>query len=125
MHTSGNDASPTGLMAGAEAGTIVAVKVLIEREVIAPVRVFLKLAGAPVDRPPARVVPQKDASQPALDLLGDLIQIQVPTGARGTFDREIIAVVGVILQQAPDDQGVYGHPDRPAPVGVAAEHAGV
>src|SRR4051812_7922550 len=118
MHAPGNDASPAGLMAGTEAGAVVAVEVLVEREVITPVRVLLKLAGTSVDRPPTLVVPQKDTGQPARDLLGDLIQVHEPARARGTFDGELIAVEGVILQQAPDDQGVDGHPDRSAPVGV-------
>src|SRR5215831_5260834 len=125
MHAPGDDAGPAGLMTGAEAGTVVAVKVLVEREVIAPVRILLKLASAPVDWPPAMLVSQKDAGQPARELLGDLIQVHLSARARGTFDGEIIAVVCVILQQAPDDQGVHGHPDRSAPVGVAAKHAGV
>src|SRR5215510_4682627 len=77
MHAAGEDTGPAGLMAGAEAGAVVAMKVLVEREVIAPVRVLLKRAGTPVDRPPAMVVPQKDAGQPAIDLLGDLIQIHL------------------------------------------------
>src|SRR5215471_10677381 len=125
MHAAGDDTGPAGLMAGAEAGAVVAVKVLVERQVITPVWVLLKRAGTPVDWPSAMVVPQKDADQPALDLLGDLIQIHLSARARGTFDREIIAVISVILQQAPDDQGVDGRPDRSAPVGVAAEHTGV
>src|SRR5262245_11403816 len=103
MHGPGDDAGPAGLMTGTEASTVVAVKVFVERQVIAPVRVLLKLAGASVDRPPTLVVAQKDAGQAARELLGDLIQGQVPAGARRTFDGEIIAVVGVILQQAPDD----------------------
>ena len=41
------------------------------------------------------------------------------------LDLEVVAVVEVELQQRPDDQRVDRHPDRPAPVGVAAEHAGV
>src|SRR5215467_5080445 len=125
MHAAGEDTGPAGLMASTEAGAVVAMKVLVERQVITPVWVFLKRAGTPVDWPPAMVVPQKHADQPALDLLGDLIQIHLSARARGTFDREITAVIGVILQQAPDDQGVDRHPDRSAPVGVAAEHAGV
>src|SRR5262249_20022160 len=125
MHGSGADAGPAGLMAGAEAGAVVTGKVLIEQQIIAPARVLLKRAGAPVDRPAATLVPQKDTGQAARELLSDLIQGQVPAGARGTFDREIIAVIGVILQQAPDNQRVDRHPDWSAPVGVAAEHAGV
>src|SRR5262245_55688521 len=58
MHSPGDDAGPAGLMTGAEAGAVVAVKVFVEREVIAPVWVLLKLASAPVDRPPAMVVAQ-------------------------------------------------------------------
>src|SRR5215831_15309997 len=125
MHAAGEDTGPAGLMASTEAGAIVAMKVLVEREVIAPMWILLKRAGTPVDWPPAMIVPQKHADQPALDLLGDLIQIHLSARARGTFDREITAVIGVILQQAPDNQGVDRHPDRSAPVGVATEHAGV
>src|SRR5262249_54753913 len=106
MHAASDDTGPASLMAGTEAGTIVAVKVLVERQVIAPVWVLLKLAGTPVDRSPAMVVPQKDAGYSAQDLLGDLIQIHLSARARGTFNHEIIAVVGVILQQAADDQSV-------------------
>ena len=43
----------------------------------------------------------------------------------GAFDLEVVAVVQVEVQQRPDDQRVHRHPDRAAPVGVAAEHAGV
>ena len=46
-------------------------------------------------------------------------------GAGGAFDLEVVAVVQVEIQQRPDDHDVHRHPDRPAPVGVAAEHAGV
>src|SRR5207247_3396929 len=99
------------------------VEVLVEQEIVAPVRVLLKLPGPPVDRPPALAVPQEDAGQPARDLLGDLIEGHLPTGARGTFYGEIIPIVTVVLLQGPDDQAVDGHPDRPAPVGVATEHA--
>ena len=47
------------------------------------------------------------------------------SGAGGTFDCEVVAVVGVVLQQRADDERIDGHPDRAAPVRVAAEHAGV
>src|SRR5262245_27561386 len=103
MHDPGNGTGPTRLVAGAEAGAVVAVKVLVEQEVVAPVRVLLKLAAAPVDRPPASLVSQEDTGQPTRDLLGDLIQRHLPPGARGTFDGELVAIVPVIVQQDPDD----------------------
>src|SRR6266704_960320 len=102
MHRAGDDPSPSGLVARAEAGPVVAVEVLVEQEHVAPVRVLLKLARPPVDRPPAMAVPQEDAGQPAPDLLRDLIQGHVPPGARWTLDGELVAVVGVVLYQAPD-----------------------
>ena len=49
----------------------------------------------------------------------------MPSGSRRTFDREIVSVVRVELQQRADDQAVDRHPDRAAPVRVAAEHARV
>jgi hypothetical protein len=47
MHRSGDDAGPTGLMAGAEAGPVVAVEVLVEQDEVAPVRIFLNFRVPP------------------------------------------------------------------------------
>ena len=44
-------------MAGAEAGAVVAVEVFVEIDQIAPVRVFLELPRAAVDRTPAPLTP--------------------------------------------------------------------
>ena len=38
----GDDAGPAGLMAGAEAGAVVAMKIFVEEKVIAPVGIVLK-----------------------------------------------------------------------------------
>ena len=125
IHQPRDDAGPSGLVTRTQAGAVVAVEVLVEQEVITPVRVLLKFAGRSIERTPPVIVPQKDAGQPTRDFLGNLIQRHVPARARWTFDGEIIPVVAVILQEGPDDQAVDGHPDRSAPVGVAAEHAGI
>src|SRR5262249_11105871 len=81
--------------------------------------------GASVHWSPARGIPQEDAREPAGDLLGDLVEIHLPAGAGGTFDGERVAVEDMVLEQRPDDQAVHGHPNGSAPVGGAAEHAGV
>jgi hypothetical protein len=112
-------------MARPETGSVVTVEVFVEQEVVTPVRVLLKLARPPVHRPPAVAVAEEDAGQPPIDVLGDLVEVHIPAGARRTFDGEILAVIGVILQQGADNQAVDGHPDWPTPVRVAAEHAGV
>src|SRR5437879_967716 len=56
MHHAGDNAGPASLMAGAEAGPVVAVEVFVEQDQVTPVRVFLELLRAAVDRPPAILV---------------------------------------------------------------------
>ena len=65
----GHQRRPSGLVAGAEAGAVVAVEVLVERNVVAPVRVLLELLRAAEHRPPAALVAQEDALQTSRDLL--------------------------------------------------------
>src|SRR6516225_1756497 len=72
VHDPRDDAGPAGLMAGTDAGSIVAVEVLVEQYRIVPVRILLELPRSPVDRPSAFLVAQEDAGQPPRDFLGDL-----------------------------------------------------
>src|SRR5262245_38953672 len=99
MHASGNDPGPSRLVVGAETSPVVTVEVLIEQDEIAPVRVLLKLPRPAIDRPSASLVFQKDAGEPAPEFLGDLVQVHLPSRACWTFNRERIAVIGVVLQQ--------------------------
>jgi hypothetical protein len=48
-HGASDDPGPSSLVAGTETGSVVTVKVLVEQNMIAPVRVFLKLRGAAVN----------------------------------------------------------------------------
>ena len=57
--------------------------------------------------------------------LAHLEEVHHLAGPGGAFNLEVVAVVEVEVQERPDDEGVHRHPDRPPPVGVAAEHAGV
>src|SRR5688572_30193887 len=50
MHDPSNGPRPAGLMAGAEARPVVAVKILIKEQAIAPVRIVLELASLPMHR---------------------------------------------------------------------------
>ena len=65
VHGPGDDSGPAGLVAGAEAGPVVAVEILVEQEAIAPVRVRLELPGLSIDRATALLVFQKDVPEPA------------------------------------------------------------
>ncbi|HYX59139.1 MAG TPA: hypothetical protein VE888_09030, partial [Streptosporangiaceae bacterium] len=120
----GHEAGPAGLVGGTQPGSVVAVEVLVEQDQVTPVRVVLKEPGSAVDGALPVTVPQEGADQAAGQLLGHLEQRHHRPGAGRAFDPQVVAVVPVVLQQGPDQQQVDREPDRPAPVGVAAEHAG-
>jgi hypothetical protein len=61
-------------MAGADAGAVVAVEVLVEEEEVAPVRILLELADPAVHRPAAVLVAQED---PAARMIRALTGIQI------------------------------------------------
>ena len=66
---------------------------------------------------------RKMPRQPLRELVGDLVDRVIAAGAGRALDLEVVAVVVVELLQRLDDQVVDRQPDRPAPVGVAAEQA--
>src|SRR5215467_4977391 len=61
MHRPRDDSGPPGLVAGAETCAIVTMKIFIEQDEIAPVRVLLKLAVASVHRSSSIPVSKKNA----------------------------------------------------------------
>src|SRR6476660_9050370 len=95
VHAPGDEPRPTRLVARPEPGPVVPVEVLVEQEMVTPVRVVLELSHAAIHRSPALAVAQEDAGQPARELLGDLVQVHVPAGAGRTLNGEILAVEGV------------------------------
>ena len=108
-----------------DAGPVVAVEELEEQDEVPPVRIVLEGLGAAVDGPPPVLVAKKDAGQAARHFFRHLVEVHhVPRTGR-TFDLEVVAVEGVVVEERPDDQAVDWHPDRAPPIGVAAEHAGV
>src|SRR5262249_19880255 len=116
---------PSRLVARAQSRPVIPVEVLVEEDVVAPVGVGLKLLGTAVYGPAAALVAQEDAGESVRDVLGDLEEIHHLAGTGRAFDLERVTVVQVEVQERSDEQGVDRHPDRSAPVGVAAEHAGV
>src|SRR6516225_11401240 len=86
-----NDPSPPSLVAGADAGAVVAVEIFIEQQVVAPMGIALKLVGAAKDRAAACLVAQKDPCQAIGDLLRHLEQVHQPAGAGRALDSEIVA----------------------------------
>ena len=125
VHDPRDRPGPPRLVAGPDALAGVAVEVLVEQRVILPVGVFLEFPGRPVHGPFPLLVLQEDAGEPAADLVGHLVEVHHLPGSGRALDGERIPVVPVVLEQPAEDQHVDRHPDRAAPVRVAAEHAAV
>ena len=64
------EARPTCLMAGTQASAVVAMKVLVEEQVVALMGVGLERLGPPIDGSAAAFIAEKDACEPLCDLPG-------------------------------------------------------
>src|SRR5271155_5962929 len=112
-------------MAGAQAGTIVAVKILVEQQQVPPVRVVLESRHTAVNRAPARPVASESSNQAVGYLLGYFVERHLVPRTGGALDGEVVPVIQVIVEQSPDYQQIYGEPHRAPPIGITAEHGGV
>src|SRR4051812_41646767 len=109
-------------MARADAAARVAVEVLVEGNVIAEVRIALKAFDIAEDGAiTGQLVAQHESRYSAGELVRDLTNRHHVAGARRALDTKIIAVIAVELAQRFDELIVHRHPDRSAPVAVAAE----
>jgi hypothetical protein len=68
-----------------------------------------------------RFIGQEQVREPAGQFQGHLSEGLSVSGAGGELHRQGRAVIVVVALQGLDEQVVDGKPDRPAPVGVAAE----
>jgi hypothetical protein len=80
-------------MAGPDAGAVVAMKVFVEQQMVAPIRITLKFLRTTVHRPAAAFVTQKNPSQAIGDLMRNLEQTRQLARASWTLDFEIVAVI--------------------------------
>src|SRR5204862_6411158 len=104
-------------MTRAEPCAVIAMEVLIEQDMVAPVRILLKLLRAAVHWPAPSAVEKEDPRQAIRNLLGNLEEIHQFAGTRRAFDLEAIAVVRVEIQEPSDQAEIDGHPDGAPPVG--------
>src|SRR5215813_8807432 len=119
----GDQPAPTCLVRSPEPATSLAVEVFEEQDVVLEVRVRLHLLVAAEDRPSAVLIAAEDVREAIPQLVRDLLQRQLSSGADRTLDPKAFAEEAVILAQALDQQIVDRHPDRPAPIGVSAEES--
>ena len=71
----GDDPRPAGLVRGAEAGAVVAVEVLVEEDVVLPLRIGLEPLDPAEARPPAVGADEEDRDQPVAQVGGDLVEV--------------------------------------------------
>ena len=71
----GDERGPAGLVAGSESGTVVPVKIFVERRVVFPVGVGLEIGVVAEDRASAGFgVAEEDPREPMRDLVGGVAQ---------------------------------------------------
>ena len=114
---------PAGLMAGAEAAAGFGVEVFVEEDEVPPVRVVAKALADTQAGAGARAVRPEEAGEAGGNVAGDFAKREPGSGAGGTFHLEAVAVEVVVAFQGLDEEVVHRKPDRPPPVGVAAEKA--
>src|SRR5258707_4886670 len=110
-------------MAGAEAGAVVAMKIFIEKDEVAPVRIALKAVGAAGYWPAATRIAKKNMNEPPGNFRGYLPEIGFGAGMGGALHFEIFAVVVVIFLQRFDEEIVHRKPDGPAPIRIPSKEA--
>ena len=110
-------------MARADAGAGIAVKIFVEEDEVAPVRIGLELLLSPVHGSPAVRVAEEDAREASRDLGGDVPERQLLAGAGRILRLEPMAVEVIELLQRLDQQEVHGEPDGATPVRIAAEQS--
>src|ERR1700752_497665 len=121
----GDQARPSGLVRGADPTAVVAMEVFVEEDMVAKVWIGLQPRMITVTGASACPVQEKNAIEPQRKLIGDLVERQEGSRARGAFDFEVITVVVMKLLQRLDDEKVDRKPYGAAPVGIATEYRGV
>src|SRR3954452_10040630 len=94
---------PAGLVARAQAGPVVTVEVLVERDQVVPVRIALEGLAAAEHRPAAVLVLGEGPRQAPCELGRHVGEVQLAARAGRAFDSPTVAVVAVQLQECAQD----------------------
>src|SRR5262249_30528245 len=110
-------------MARAEPAARLAVEVLVEQQIVAPVGGLLEARVRVEYRPAAIGRTPEDADEALRQQVSDRAQRQQLARTSRALHQEVVAVVAVVFLQRLDQQVIDREPDRAAPVGVAAKYA--
>src|SRR6266403_3637940 len=117
----GNQSGPSGLVARSNAGAIVAMKVFVKVDEVAPVWIGLKFLEPAIHRPISIRGTQKNSRQSTRQLSGCLPQRCLPARTGGQLDRESIPVKVMKFLERFDQEEIDGKPYGSAPVRVPSE----
>ena len=117
--------TPSNQSVAGPKSSVVAVKVLVKRDIVSPICIFLKLLASSVDRTtPIRVV-QENAGEPSRNFLCHFEQRQMVARASCAFHLKAFTIELIKIEQSANQYSIYGHPHWSAPVGVASKHSAV
>ena len=120
----GDEPGPAGLMAGAQAGSVVAVEVLVEQDADRAKADRSETSGSAEDRAaPVCVARERFRSSRCESSAATSQSVTYSPGAGRQLDLEVVAVVVMEVLQRFDHEVVEREPDRPAPVRVSAEQS--
>src|SRR5262249_35302682 len=108
LNQEGNDAGPAGLVAGPDAYTSVSMEIFVEQDVVAPVLIVPSTVIA-MGRPASLLVEDEQARQPSRKLLADLQKIQLASRANWALDFEVVAQMGILVDQGADEHELHRH----------------
>src|ERR1041385_8833461 len=75
MNESGNQPCPSGLVARSQSGSVVAMEVFVEQQIIAPIRIGLEFFRAPIHRQAPVLIAEENTGQAITDFMAHLKQI--------------------------------------------------
>src|SRR5262245_21390547 len=119
-----HQSGPPGLVGGSDTPPRVAIKVLVEVEIVTKLLVLLQLRIERIDLALAGRILQKDGGEPVRQFLGYLIDGEIATGPRRTLDAKVVPVVVMEFLQRLDEEKVDRKPDRASPVRIATKQPG-
>src|SRR4051795_4538848 len=101
-----DDSRPPGLVTDAKAGARIAVKIFVEQDEIAPMRVSLELFVIAINRTPAVAPFQEQLDQPVCQIARRLPKIDLRSRPTRVVHFEVIAEKKMVLLQRLDKQEV-------------------
>ena len=104
---------PTSLVGSPQPGPVVAMEVLVEKQVVLPCRVGLEALGAAEGRPAPFSIDEEDRREAVSQVMGDLLQRQLLPRAGRVLDLERVLEEAVVALEGPITRKLTGNQRGP------------